>query len=77
MSAVEALQSAPQRAARSPAAVLGSANFVWRVLSLLNLFRLGLGIVLLGAFFLVVDPRIIGESNAELALGAMVTMIGS
>jgi len=76
MSAVDALQSAPARAVRSPATVLGSADFVWRVLALLNFFRLGLGILLLGAFLLVLDPRIIGDTSPLLALAAMATMIG-
>jgi two-component system sensor histidine kinase PilS (NtrC family) len=46
------------------------------VLWLLNLFRLGLGALLLGVFFLVIDPHIVGESSPQLALMAMLTMIG-
>jgi len=76
MSAVEVLQSAPPKAARSPANVPGSADFAWRVLWLLNLFRLGLGAVLLGVFYLVSDPHIVGETSPRLAVAAMLTMIG-
>ncbi len=76
MSAVDALHSLPSKPARSPAAALGSTDFVWRALSLLNLFRLGLGIVLLATFFLVLDPRIVGDTNPRLALGALLSMIG-
>lgn len=75
MAAVDAVQSVPARPARNPAGVPGSAEFVWRVLWLLNLFRLGLGTVLLGAFYLLPDPRIVGESNPRLALAAMAVMI--
>jgi len=75
MAAVDLPQSEPRTTARGPATVPGSVDFVWRVLWLLNLFRLGLGVVLLGVFFLVIDPHIVGESNPQLALAAMLTMI--
>lgn len=77
MSAVDAIDSAPLKAAaRSPAAVLGSADFAWRVLGLLNLFRLALSAMLLAAFFLLRDPAIIGDVSPRLALGAILAMLG-
>ena len=76
MAAVDVLQSVPPKAERGSATVPGSAEFTWRVLWLLNLFRLGLGAVLLGVFFLAVDPRIVGESKPPLAIAAMLSMIG-
>ncbi len=76
MAAVDVLQSVPQKAARGSATAPGSADFAWRVLWLLNLFRLGLGTVLLVVFFLVVEPHIVGESSPQLALIALLTMIG-
>ncbi len=76
MSAVDILQSVAPRTARGSATVPGSADFAWRVLWLLNVFRLGLGTVLLGTYFLVTEPHIVGESIPQLALTAMLTMIG-
>jgi len=75
MAAVDALQSAPSKPARNPAAEPGSIEFVWRILRLLNVFRLGLGVLLLGAFYLLPEPRIIGESSPVLALAAILGMV--
>ncbi|HEX9877520.1 MAG TPA: HAMP domain-containing sensor histidine kinase [Gammaproteobacteria bacterium] len=80
MSAVEALDSRDTvsiRPTRGPAAVPGSEDFAWRVLGLLNLFRLGLSALLLAAFFLIRDPTIVGDVNPRLALGAMLAMMSS
>jgi len=52
------------------------SDFTWRILSLLNVFRLALGCVLLAAFALVTEPRIIGELDPNLAMTALVAMIG-
>ena len=51
-------------------------DFTWRVLRLLNLFRLALSAILLPIFFLVTEPRIIGASNPALALAALLAMLG-
>jgi two-component system sensor histidine kinase PilS (NtrC family) len=75
MAAVDALQSVPPKPARNPAAEPGSTEFVWRILRLLNVFRLGLGVLLLGAFYLLPEPRIIGESSPALALAAILAMV--
>ncbi|NNC64952.1 MAG: HAMP domain-containing histidine kinase [Gammaproteobacteria bacterium] len=76
MAAVDVIASVPPKATSPSATILGSEDFAWRVLWLLNLFRLGLGVVLLLVFFLVIDPHIVGESSPQLALMAMLTMIG-
>jgi two-component system sensor histidine kinase PilS (NtrC family) len=76
MSAVEAVDSAPlSPVVRTRAAVLGSTDFAWRALTLLNLFRLGLSILLLAAYYLVRDPAIIGDAHPQLALGAIVALL--
>ncbi len=76
MAAVDVIASVPPKATGAPATVPGSEDFAWRVLWLLNLFRLGLGAALLAVFFLVIDPRIVGESSPQLAVVAMLTMVG-
>jgi len=77
MSAADALHSVPPQPAHSQAVMPGSVDFAWRVLALVNLFRLGLGCVLLGVFALIRDPHIVGEATPQLALAAMLTMIGA
>ncbi|HEX5419969.1 MAG TPA: HAMP domain-containing sensor histidine kinase [Gammaproteobacteria bacterium] len=52
-----------------------AAEFAWRVLSLLNLFRLALGVALLVAFALATQPRIVGEHNPALAWSALLAML--
>lgn len=53
----------------------GIGDFGWRLLKLLNGFRLALGLLLLAVFVLVREPRIIGDASAPLALGALVGML--
>src|SRR5690606_21104519 len=50
-------------------------EFAWRVLALLNLFRLSLGAVLLLTFLLVDPPRLVGDVDPGLAVRALVAMI--
>jgi two-component system sensor histidine kinase PilS (NtrC family) len=50
-------------------------DFAWRVLILLNLFRLSVGAVLLVVFYLVEDPRIIGDTDEPLAWGALIGLL--
>jgi two-component system sensor histidine kinase PilS (NtrC family) len=52
------------------------ADFSWRVLTLLNLFRAILGIVLLLTFVFVTEPRIVGEHDPDLARAALLAMLG-
>ena len=42
-------------------------EFAWRVLALLNLFRLALAATFLAMVFLITDPRIIGDTDPRLA----------
>ncbi|HET7133697.1 MAG TPA: ATP-binding protein [Gammaproteobacteria bacterium] len=76
MSAAEALeaerpQPRPREAAKSVA-----ADFAWRVLILLNLFRLAVGALLLAGFYLVDQPRIVGAADPLLAWAALLGMLG-
>lgn len=75
MSAVEALQAPRVDRARSSLPLPGSEDFAWRVLILLNVFRLTLGSLLLVVFLAVRDPHIIGETNPDLAWRALVAML--
>lgn len=59
----------------SGAPVSEAADYTWRVLGLLNLFRLILGLVLAATFTFVTGPRVIGEANPPLAWLALVTML--
>ena len=50
-------------------------HFAWRVLILMNLFRLLLGLILFTTYQLVSNPRIVGEADPELALAALLGLI--
>jgi two-component system sensor histidine kinase PilS (NtrC family) len=67
MSAVDALQTERPSSHPGPNAESATGDFAWRVLILLNLFRLAIGGLLLAIFYLVDSPRIVGESNSTLA----------
>jgi two-component system sensor histidine kinase PilS (NtrC family) len=77
MSAVDAVET--QRPRASPRAFGSSvaADFAWRVLILLNLFRLSVGAVLLAVFYLVDTPRIVGGTYDTLAWRALVAWLGA
>src|SRR5690606_15983831 len=51
------------------------ADFGWRVLGLLNLFRLALAAMLLLGFMLLDEPRLVGEVHPRLAWQALVAML--
>jgi two-component system sensor histidine kinase PilS (NtrC family) len=51
------------------------ALFAWRILTLMNVFRLFLGMLLFGAYWFVRDPWIVGESDPALALAALIAML--
>jgi len=75
MSAVDALETTPAK----PTGVAprgDTADFAWRVLILLNLFRLTIATVLFVVFYVVVRPRIIGEADPPLAWAALLGMLG-
>jgi two-component system sensor histidine kinase PilS (NtrC family) len=75
MSAVDALEIRRTKAARSAPAV-DAGDFAWRVLILLNLFRLTIGTVLLVMFYVVERPRIVGDTDPNLAWGALLGILG-
>jgi len=77
MSAVDALQAPQIKRGRSNLPIPGSEDFAWRVLILLNVFRLTLGSLLLGLFLAVQNPYIIGETNPSVAWAALVTMLAA
>jgi two-component system sensor histidine kinase PilS (NtrC family) len=75
MSAVDATPTIRLRPSQITTSVSDSEEFAWRVLILLNVFRLTLGSLLLAVFLAATDPRIIGGTNPTLAWGALVTML--
>jgi two-component system, NtrC family, sensor histidine kinase PilS len=78
MSAVDAVDTqrakSPSRPKANPSV---TTDFAWRVLVLLNLFRLSVGAVLLAIFYLVDSPRIVGETNSELAWWALIGLLAA
>src|SRR5690349_12332277 len=78
MSAVDTVDTqrakSPSRPAANPSVTI---DFAWRVLVLLNLFRLSVGTVLLAIFYLVDSPRIVGETNSELAWWALIGLLAA
>jgi len=78
MSAVDAVDTQRAKAPPRPAANSSvTADFAWRVLVLLNLFRLSVGAVLLAVFYLVDSPRIVGETNETLAWWALIGLLAA
>lgn len=77
MSSAQALITPRTSASPRPETEPAFSDFAWRVLMLLNLFRLFLSAVLLSVFFLVTEPRLIGEQDPQLAWAALATMLGS
>ena len=51
------------------------AQFAWRILMLMNLFRLALSVLLFAAYWLLRDPWVVGESDPGLALAALLAML--
>jgi two-component system, NtrC family, sensor histidine kinase PilS len=75
MSAVDVVDTQRAKASLRPAANSVTADFAWRVLVLLNFFRLSVGAVLFAVFYLVDAPRIIGDIDATLAWRALVGLL--
>jgi two-component system sensor histidine kinase PilS (NtrC family) len=75
MAATEALEVSRPKPVRG-AVVAATSDFAWRVLILLNLFRLTIGTVLLVVFYVVDRPRIIGEADPNLAWATLLAMLG-
>src|SRR5690606_7648935 len=74
MAAVEALEA--ERPPPGRDAVLTDVDFPWRVLGLLNVFRLVVSIVLFGVFYFADAPRVIGANEPALAIGALAALLG-
>jgi len=75
MSAVDALETVRPKSGPKPAADSATGDFAWRVLILLNLFRLTVGVILLAMFYFVDAPRIVGEADVQLAWQALIGML--
>jgi len=77
MSAVDTLDTERSKPAPRSAAQTATGDFAWRVLILLNLFRLSVGAVLLAVFYLVTAPRIVGETDATLAWQTLIGLLAA
>ena len=77
MSAVDALDTQRAKSSQRPPANLATTDFAWRVLVLLNVFRLSVAAVLLAVFYLVDAPRIIGGTDPTLAWRALIAWLGA
>jgi two-component system, NtrC family, sensor histidine kinase PilS len=75
MSAAEAIEVEPRKDAVPDPAVPNTNDFAWRVLILLNLFRLAVGTLLLIVFYVVEQPRIVGNADPALAWIVLVGML--
>src|SRR5882672_3234444 len=75
MSAVEALQAESPKTQRPTVGGSATGDFTWRVLILLNLFRLTVGVLLLVIYYFVEQPRIVGETDPNLAWAALLGML--
>jgi two-component system sensor histidine kinase PilS (NtrC family) len=76
MSAAEALEIEPRKVVGADSVGQSTNDFAWRVLILLNLFRLTVGTLLLIVFYAVAQPRIIGNADPALAWLVLVGMLG-
>jgi two-component system sensor histidine kinase PilS (NtrC family) len=77
MSAVGDIGTVRSASTQRREATSAQADFAWRVLILLNLFRLSVGAVLLVVFYLVDSPRIVGEFDAGLAWWSLIALLGA
>jgi two-component system sensor histidine kinase PilS (NtrC family) len=77
MSAVDAVDTQSAKPAPRPTPSSVTADFAWRVLILLNLFRLSVGAVLLTVFYLVDSPRVVGDTNDGLAWRALIGLLAA
>ncbi len=72
MSATNVLEEPRLPAGRQAASRPAADTFAWRVLILLNLFRLATASILLVVYYLADEPRIVGQADPELAWRALV-----
>jgi two-component system, NtrC family, sensor histidine kinase PilS len=76
MASAEVVRTLPSFHAGDARSIAAERDFSWRVLILLNLFRLAVGALLLAIFYLVADTPIIGDSDPELAVTTLFAMLG-
>jgi two-component system, NtrC family, sensor histidine kinase PilS len=76
MSAVDALNVQESGPDHGGPAVPASEELSWRILILLNVFRIALGLLLLAIFVLIGEPRIIGDTHPPLGWAVLLCMIG-
>jgi two-component system, NtrC family, sensor histidine kinase PilS len=76
MAAVDALATERPKPSTQPATDPAAGDFPWRVLILLNLFRLAIGALLLAIFYLVDQPRIVGVTDLSLAWQTLIGLLG-
>jgi two-component system sensor histidine kinase PilS (NtrC family) len=77
MSAVGDLDLPHSNTAPPRGATAAAGDFAWRVLILLNLFRLSVGAILLAAFYLVDTPPIVGETDSTLAWWTLIGVLAA
>lgn len=75
MSTSVAPESAAALNGQKPEVSASPGDFSWRVLGLLNAFRFFVALTLLLAFFLVREPRIIGDFEPAIAGSTLVAML--
>jgi two-component system sensor histidine kinase PilS (NtrC family) len=76
MSATDAFEVArPAQPHRRASQFSDPRDFTWRVLILLNLFRLAVAAMLIAVFYAVHEPRIIGDTDPTLAWEALLGML--
>jgi two-component system, NtrC family, sensor histidine kinase PilS len=76
MAAVDALATERPKSSTVPTADPAARDFPWRVLILLNLFRLAIGALLLAIYYLVEEPRIVGVTDLSLAWQTLIGLLG-
>src|SRR5690606_7484000 len=76
MSATNVLEEPRLPAGRQAAPRPAADTFAWRVLILLNLFRLATAAILLVIYYVADEPRIVGQATPELAWRALVGLFG-
>jgi two-component system sensor histidine kinase PilS (NtrC family) len=69
--ATDALKLTRRRSSYWTAPDLESGDFPWRVLNILNGFRLMVGALLVAGFFLSADPRLVGAAHPPLFLACL------
>jgi two-component system sensor histidine kinase PilS (NtrC family) len=75
MSAADVVEGARPKTVHRDRAASQTSDFAWRTLILLNLFRLIVASLLLAIFYLVDEPRIVGDTDPALARAALLALL--